>query len=294
FTCFLFLDVTRSHTLYASENPVAVGNNVTLSSNYNVSSGGWLFNTRQIVITLYGGVVISKTWHDRVSFNKSTSSLTIHSVKLEDSGNYALQDVIDEIFSQLTLSVEGKRTLIFLPLQNIIVEAPMMPAKEGYSYNLTCNTNVPADYIYWMKNGEPLNQNNNIVFYNDNKTLHIRMVERYDNARYECMLFRYSSISFSVTDGPETPFVYGPAFAETGHQAVFSCSAESVPPCTFCWWFNGSIVANTSNYTTDVLSLSMSGEYKCMAINNVTGKNSTNSTTLTVIGMKPLGFRGIR
>lgn len=114
FTCFLFLDLTRSQTLYASENPVAVGNNVTLSSNYTVSSGGWLFNTRQIVITLNGVVVISKTWRDRVSFNQSTSSLTIHWVKLEDSGNYALQDVINEISSQLTLSVEGKRSLIFL------------------------------------------------------------------------------------------------------------------------------------------------------------------------------------
>uniref|UniRef100_A0A3Q2W353 Hemicentin-1-like n=1 Tax=Haplochromis burtoni TaxID=8153 RepID=A0A3Q2W353_HAPBU len=546
---------------------------------YTVSSGGWLFNTRQIVITLNGGFLISKTWRDRVSFNQSTSSLTIHSVKLEDSGNYALQDLSNEISSQLTLSVEesvsnvtvqtsttnlvefndtavlmcsvskgtslsyqwfngssmitanekvqlssgntiltimnvtrydqglykcnvsnnvsndisapvtltvsygpsntemtvmplmniykggsnitlscsavssppamfqwmvngvylnkiepklelekvnenmsgkytclihnnvtfryssqtatilivdpvtavvvkltnpaifgetfslscevtgpvdiihwwknhqlisadnkttfgtGNRTLTISstqhsdggdyqceafnsvsnqtsdpftvtvyygpetanvmgpnlakagdyvtftcnPLRNITVEAPMMPAKEGYSYNLTCNTNVPADYIYWMKNEEPLDENNRIVFYNDNKTLHIRMVERYDNANYGCVAINAVSKNMStpymlfVNYGPETPSVYGPAFAETGHQAVFSCSAESVPPSTFCWWFNGAIVANTSDYTTDVLSLSMSGEYKCMAINNVTGKKSTNSTTLTVI-----------
>ncbi|XP_005464014.1 hemicentin-1 [Oreochromis niloticus] len=635
-----FTDVTRSQTLYASENPVAVGNNVTLSSNRNITSGGWLFNTRQIVIKLNEYFAISKTWKDRVLFNPNTSSLTILSVKLEDSGNYTLQDVINEFFSQLTLSVEesvynvtiqtsttnlvefndtavlmcgvskgtslsyqwfngssmitanekvqlssgntiltimnvtrydqgpymcnvsnnvsndisapvnlninygpsnakmtvmpvssiykggstitlscsadssppamitwmidgvyqtntssielqdvtesdsgnytcliqntvtlrfsskttaiqivdpvtavavnlshpaslgetfslscevtGAVDIIFWwrngeilisadnnntafspdnktltitsaqhsdggnyqcqafnavsnqtshrftvtvyygpeianvmgpnlakagdyatftcnatsnppsryewyfgndlvsnkseyvtqslttsmsgkylcvafnsisgknstadiiltvvePLQNIIVEAPMMPAEEGYSYNLTCNTDVPADYIYWMKNEEPLNQNNKIVFYNDNKTLHIRMVERYDNAKYECIAINAVSKNMStpymlfVNYGPETPFVYGPAFAETGHQAVFNCSAESVPPSTFYWWFNGSIVANTSNYTTDVLSLSMSGEYKCMAINNVTGKNSTNSTTLTVI-----------
>ncbi|XP_031581981.2 carcinoembryonic antigen-related cell adhesion molecule 5-like [Oreochromis aureus] len=634
-----FTDVTRSQTLYASENPVAVGNNVTLSSNRNISSGGWLFNTRQIVITLKGFVAISKTWEDRVLFDQSTSSLTILSVKLEDSGNYTLQDVIDGFISQLTLSVEesvydvtiqtsttnlvefndtavlmcgvskgtslsyqwfngssmittnekvqlssgntiltimnvtrydqgpykcnvsnnvsndisapvnlninygpsntemtvmplmniykggsnitlscsavssppaifqwmvngvylnkigpklelekvnesmsgnytclihnnvtfrfssqtatiqivdpvtavvvklinpaifgetfslscevtgpvdiihwwrndqlisadnktkfdtGNRKLtisstqhsdggdyqceafnsvsnqtshrftvtvyygpeianvmgpnlakagdyatftcnatsnppssyewyfenalvsnkseyvtqslttsmsgkylcvafnsisgknstadimltVVEPLQNIIVEAPMMPAEEGYSYNLTCNTDVPADYIYWMKNEEPLNQNNKIVFYNDNKTLHIRMVERYDNARYECIAINEVSRNKStpymlfVNYGPETPFVYGPAFAETGHQAVFNCSAESVPPSTFYWWFNGSIVANTSEYTINMLSVNMSGEYTCMAINNVTGKNSTDSTTLTVI-----------
>lgn len=73
----------------------------------------------------------------------------------------------------------------------------MMPAKEGYPYNLTCNTKVPADYIYWRKNEEPLNQNNKIVFYNDNKTLHIIMLERYDNANYECMAINAVSESMS-------------------------------------------------------------------------------------------------
>lgn len=92
--------------------------------------------------------------------------------------------------------------------------------------------------------------------------------------------------SFSVAVGPDTPTIYGPAFAETGYHATFSCSATSLPPSHFSWWFNGSEVANTSVFTTDPLSLNMSGEYTCMAHNYVTGKNSTSSTMLTVIGMK--------
>lgn len=89
-----------------------------------------------------------------------------------------------------------------------------------------------------------------------------------------------------VADGPETPMIDGPAFAEEGHSAVFTCSAKSVPPSHYSWWFNGSSVANSSVFTTDPLSFNMSGEYTCLAYNNVTGNNSTNSKMLTVIGKK--------
>ncbi|KAL3980508.1 KRAB domain-containing zinc finger protein [Sarotherodon galilaeus] len=462
-TAIQIVDVTRSQTIYASENPVAVGNNVTLSSNYTVTSGGWLFNTRQIVIKLNEYFAISKTWKDRVLFNPSTSSLTILSVKLEDSGNYILQDVLNEFFSQLTLSVEesvynvtiqtsttnlvefndtavlmcsvskgtslsyqwfngssmitanekvqlsnGKTILTIMnvtrydqgpykcnvsnnvsnnisapvnlninygpsntemtvmPLMNIykggsnitlscsavssppaifqwmvngvylnkigpmlqlekvnksmsgnytclihnnvtfrfssqtatiqivdpvtaVVVKLINPAIFGETFSLSCEVTGPVDIIHWWRNYQLISADNKTKFGTDNRTLTISSTQRSDGGDYQCGAFNsvsnQTSLRFTVTVyyGPETPFVYGPAFAETGHQAVFSCSAESVPPSTFYWWFNGSIVANTSNYTTDVLSLSMSGEYRCMAINNVTGKNSTKSTTLKVI-----------
>ena len=78
----------------------------------------------------------------------------------------------------------------------------------------------------------------------------------------------------------------GPAFAEMGHNATFHCHAKSMPPSHYSWWFNGSNVANSSVFTTDRLSFNMSGEYTCKAYNHVTGKNSTNSKMLTVIGKK--------
>lgn len=93
-------------------------------------------------------------------------------------------------------------------------------------------------------------------------------------------------MSFATADGPETPVIYGPSFAEMGQHAVFTCSAMSVPPSNFSWWFNGYPMANTSVLTTGPLSLKMSGQYTCMAFNHVTGKNSTNSTMLTVISKK--------
>ncbi|XP_025767375.1 carcinoembryonic antigen-related cell adhesion molecule 5-like [Oreochromis niloticus] len=457
-----FTDLAHSQTIYASKNPVAVGSSVTLSS--NVTSGGWLFNGRLIVITLNETYDISSTWEDRVTLNTNTSSLTINPVTLKDSGSYVLENLVDGSFSQLTLLVEepvsnvtvqtnkinlvefndtavlmcsvSKGTSSFyqwfngssmitanehlqlssgnsiLTIRNVTrydqgpykcnvsnnvsndISAPVNlninygpsnakmtvmpvssiykggsnitlscsadssppamitwmidgvyqtntssielrdatesksgnytcliqntvtlrfsskttaiqivdpvkavavnlshPASLGEMFSLSCEVKGAADMIFWWRNGEILisADNNNTAFSPDNKTLTITSAQHSDGGNYQCQAFNavsnLTSDKFTVTIyyGPETPFVYGPAFAETGRQAVFNCSAESEPPSTFLWWFNGSIVANTSDYTTDVLSLNMSGEYTCMAINNVTGKNSTNSTTLTVI-----------
>ncbi|XP_030606030.1 carcinoembryonic antigen-related cell adhesion molecule 5-like [Archocentrus centrarchus] len=175
------------------------------------------------------------------------------------------------------------------PIQNVKVDTQMLSAKEGHSYNLTCSTNAPADYIYWMKNEQPLNESSTVVFHMHNQTVNFNPVERSHDGNYQCMAINMVSKMLSapytllVNYGPETPIIEGPAFAQTGHQAVFSCSAVSVPPSQFYWWFNGSIVANTSVYTTDLLSPNMSGKYTCRAINDVTGKNTTTSVTFTVI-----------
>lgn len=91
-------------------------------------------------------------------------------------------------------------------------------------------------------------------------------------------------VSFVVTVGPEEPTIIGPAFAETGSMISFYCYAESRPTSHFSWWFNGSEVANTSCFYTYPVSFNMSGEYTCVAYNDVTGKNSTNSVMLTLIG----------
>ena len=64
--------------------------------------------------------------------------------------------------------------------------------------------------------------------------------------------------------------------------------ASSYPPSNYHWYYRGDLVGNDSTLETGPLSLNMSGaEYSCMAMNNVTGKNSTSYTTLKVIGKRP-------
>lgn len=96
----------------------------------------------------------------------------------------------------------------------------------------------------------------------------------------------YPIVSVSLLVGPEAAVITGPDFAEVGSTALFNCSANSYPPSGFTWWFNSSKVANTSMFRTASLSFSMSGEYTCVASNDVTGENSSTTKMLTVVGKR--------
>lgn len=93
---------------------------------------------------------------------------------------------------------------------------------------------------------------------------------------------RYPTVSVVLLVGPEAAVITGPDSAEVGTRALLNCSADSYPPSGFTWWFNGSEVGNMSTFRTASLSLNMSGEYTCVASNNVTGGNSSATKTLTV------------
>lgn len=84
-----------------------MGNDVTLFSNASVYIGSWKFKTFTVVFIFRGEVEVSDKWKSRVIFNSSTSSLTLKSVKLDDSGLFTLQ-ALNSFTAQLTLSVQGK------------------------------------------------------------------------------------------------------------------------------------------------------------------------------------------
>lgn len=62
----------------------------------------------------------------------------------------------------------------------------MKPAKENYSYMLTCNVTGPAEHVYWMKDGELLHTHNNTVVDKYNWTLIFNPLDRYDKGNYQC------------------------------------------------------------------------------------------------------------
>ncbi|KAK9514049.1 hypothetical protein VZT92_027539 [Zoarces viviparus] len=226
------------------------------------------------------------SWYYNGSLVASTSNLVIGPLTLNMSGKY-----ICMAFNNITGKNSTAYTMLTIlnSLGYVYVEAPTNPAREGYSYKLTCNETGTVKHVYWMKNGEPLREDNTTVFSSDNKTVTFNPLKHNDTGHYQCVainaLWNLTSPPYMllVNFGPKTPMIHGPAFAETGQYAVFHCSAMSMPPSQFSWWFNGSNVANSSVFTTDVLSLNMSGEITCMAYNNVTGKNVTKSKMLTVI-----------
>ncbi|KAM6935828.1 cell adhesion molecule CEACAM5-like [Lycodopsis pacificus] len=228
----------------------------------------------------------SYKWFFNDSLVANTSDYVTPPLTKDMSGKY-----ICMAFNNITGKNSTAYTMLTVlnPPKNVHVEASMNPATEGYSYKLTCNATGTVKHVYWMKNGEPLREDNTTVFSSDNKTVTFNPLKHNDTGQYQCVainaLWNLTSPPYMllVNFGPKTPMIQGPAVAETGQYAVFHCSAMSMPPSQFSWWFNSSNVANSSVFTTDVLLLNMSGEITCMAYNNVTGKNVTKSKMLTVI-----------
>ncbi|XP_058503808.1 carcinoembryonic antigen-related cell adhesion molecule 5-like [Solea solea] len=201
------------------------------------------------------------------------------------SGMYMCQ-----AYNNITGLNTTKHTMLTVvdPITEVHVESSTDHPREGYVYMLTCNVTGPADHVYWMKYNEEINEDTGRINIH-NHTIMFNPLERNDTGHYKCMAVNavgnMTSPTYNVlvNFGPDIPKIHGPAFVETGQYATFNCSAMSVPPSQFSWWFNDAEVANTSVYTTELLTLNMSGEYTCMAYNHVMGKNSTNSKMVTVI-----------
>ncbi|XP_041650193.1 carcinoembryonic antigen-related cell adhesion molecule 1 [Cheilinus undulatus] len=193
-----------------------------------------------------------------------------NSANKKDSSDYTMLSVLDQI-------------------RNVSIETPMKPAVEGKSYTLTCNVTGSAHYIYWMKNGQLLHEDNRTTFSTDNKTVTFDPVHYNDTGKYQCVAFddvlnmTSPPHKLYVNFGPKTPVIKGPSYAEVGQNVYFNCSAKSMPPSHYTWKYNGSKVGNTSVLRTGPVTHNMSGEYTCVAHNNVTQKNSTTSHNLTVI-----------
>ncbi|XP_068613228.1 carcinoembryonic antigen-related cell adhesion molecule 5-like [Brachionichthys hirsutus] len=247
---------------------VKVGDNVTLSCNASSnppSTYKWYFN---------GSMLADMSKYVTPPFTRNMSGkytcMAFNNITGENSTVYKFLSVVD-------------------PITAVKIEAPMKHPVEGYSYYLTCNVTGPAEYVYWMKNGERLYGDDRKTMHMDNNTLKFYPVEYNDTGYYQCVATNVAwnktspAYKLLVYFGPKKPFIHGLGYAEKGKFAHFYCLAESLPLSYYSWWYNGSEVASTSLLVIGPLSYNMSGEYTCVAYNNVTGKNSTYSKMLTVI-----------
>lgn len=86
------------------------------------------------------------------------------------------------------------------------------------------------------------------------------------------------------SDGPERVNISGPNLKKTGDNVTLSCQAESTPPSLFMWYFKDAVVSNMSTFNSPPLTKELSGQYTCVAFNNITNWKSNVSINLSVIG----------
>ncbi|XP_015254130.1 PREDICTED: carcinoembryonic antigen-related cell adhesion molecule 5-like isoform X4 [Cyprinodon variegatus] len=257
------MTVTPMKNIYRS------GSNITLSCSTDSKPTAkiqWMFNEMHL--------------------NQSGSQLDLQNVQESHSGTYKC------IFHNpvtMRFSSNSSKIQVMDPLTGVTLNHSRGPAILDMMYSLQCEVTGPIGSIQWWKDGRPLVPDNRTVFEMDNSTLILNPVQHSDGGVYDCHVFNdvsnmtSSPFEVKVNYGPEMPTIMAPRVAPTEDSVTLTCWAESVPPSSFKWFFNDSLVSNMSEYMTPALTAEMSGEYICMAFNRITGKNSTASTMLTVI-----------
>uniref|UniRef100_A0A8C6SJT3 Ig-like domain-containing protein n=1 Tax=Neogobius melanostomus TaxID=47308 RepID=A0A8C6SJT3_9GOBI len=240
----------------------------------NFTSILWKFGSKDI-ITSADTNITAPEYEGRITLFVSTGSLQLRNVTMSDAGEYNVTITMD---TDLILIMYSPTEMI----SDALVSSSTQLPEEGTSLNVTCDASGSVSTREWMKNGSPLNSSENIIFYHQNQVLCFRSLSRKDSGRYSC------NISNPVSSQEDTYYMvvtcmyYGPENVEmSGSKEVqvqtafrLSCSAESVPAASYVWIKNGTIIADSFEFTENLSEFSDSGEYICRATNDITMKTS--------------------
>ncbi|XP_061093182.1 carcinoembryonic antigen-related cell adhesion molecule 6-like isoform X2 [Conger conger] len=203
-----------------------------------------------------------------------------------DSGNYSVNLGLNGT-AETTLNMYDNITEA-----NITGPTGVLIAGNG-SANLSCQAAAGTLISRkWLKDGQSLSPSNRITFSNDSSTVSIDPVQGSDNGHYQCRLTNpvstdTGSYHLTVNFGPEKVAIVGSEKAEVNSKVELACNASSVPPATFSWLVNGTEKETQHSFIIENTTLTDTGDYTCVASNNVTGLTSSAVHFLTVTAPDP-------
>uniref|UniRef100_A0A4W5M142 Ig-like domain-containing protein n=1 Tax=Hucho hucho TaxID=62062 RepID=A0A4W5M142_9TELE len=271
-------------------NPLAVGSNVTLNlvPQSPINIGTWSYETTIIVLFYPNGSSVSTSYQGRVSFNRSSSELSISSLQLNDSGLYTVQGMEPVLCAVVTLSVRGKE--LTSPISNVTLRANATDLVElNDTAIFTCSVSSGTSLSYrWLNDSSEVTASDRVRLGGGNSTLTIVGVTRYDEGPFRCEVVNGINVSIRVLSilyinhTQQTWIV--PSY-KTGSVITLSCSAQSKPAVSYKWRFNETFL----NEQSPQLSLqntrqNQTGSYACVAHNNVTLRYATMTTIIKIVG----------
>ncbi|CAH3134799.1 unnamed protein product, partial [Porites lobata] len=217
-------------------------------------------------------------------------SLEIRNVYRSDKGQYRCVANNNSIGSATSLA--GTLSVHYKP--EFSVHPQNATQIEGSNVSFTCNaTGNPAPSFRWTKNGSVLTTGSRIGLSSDGKQLTLTNVTREDSGQYVCEAT--NNVRTVPSDSATLNVQYQPEFnthpqnktKTEGENVTFTCDADGNPAPTFSWTKDGSVVNTTSRITFNENNKTLtitnvirgdSGEYICVATNNVDTVQSNPST----------------
>ncbi|XP_066531954.1 carcinoembryonic antigen-related cell adhesion molecule 5 [Hoplias malabaricus] len=264
---------SASMTKVPGDSVLKKGSNLTLSCSAVSSPAAelkWFFNGRDL--------------------QQNVATLALTNLEENQSGNYSCV-AYNSKTKRYTYSQVATVSIIEA-ISGTNVTGPNLPLiAENSTANLTCRASAGrAHSVSWFKDGVLLVFNEHIIATADKSSISILTVKKEDAGEYRCQLTNsvnsdFSSFIMKINYGPEKGHIEGPKKVEVVERLVMKCLVDSVPPASYIWKLNNTLLElTTSEYTIEKPDYKNSGTYTCEAHNNITGLSLIITHDLLVKG----------
>uniref|UniRef100_A0A4W5M066 Ig-like domain-containing protein n=1 Tax=Hucho hucho TaxID=62062 RepID=A0A4W5M066_9TELE len=207
---------------------------------------------------------------DRITLNKTTGSLELRNLTLADGGEYKVA-----ITTATAETINGSTELVvYENVSNANITGP--PNHLFADWSSEAAGNITA--IQWMKEDQPLSAGGNILFSEEHRKVSISPVKRHDSGENVCKLTNPASSATASYN------VIVNLYLKVS-EVCKVCPVQSVLPAAFIWLFIGQQTdVHEAGYIIRSVSYNNSGEYRCDARNDLTGKVVSMGYSLSVKG----------
>ncbi|XP_027713955.1 carcinoembryonic antigen-related cell adhesion molecule 1 isoform X2 [Vombatus ursinus] len=242
------------------------------------------------------------TWFFNGILTVSTPQLSILNVSLNHTGTYSCiaSNSVTGLSSSKDINITVSETA-----SKPTITANSTNVMENSTLVFTCNTEHEGMNILWFFNNKSLSLNEGQYLSDGDLILTVKNVTRKHAGSYQCEIWnpissnRSDPLEVTVNYGPDD-ILFSPSPAGDEIRVIFQqsltlvCQVESYPPAQYEWRVNVTVSPEFTNNTYIIQNVSWedSGQYTCLAWNNVTELSVSKAVTVRVIEQPPEGGSG--